>query len=397
MSRIDAQLYWSLPGPRQFVASIASRMQQSRLMAINLPNEAVPGTWDRVRQGLEDGYADEVIDLTIRSGSDVAIDIGHHFQQPRVTAGQLAGITFHKKRVFILKADDADALKKCQQYGYDFMTASSDISGNVRLVISLNDAELGDERAEEIQIISFDGGLSSDEMDAYVGLRMIGRGGPGTTRLLKTIVSEFAGFDVVFAERLMELDDLRLIAVRDQLESIENEQQDRWRSGTWERGCRSRRSAGETHVLHDTYLAKSGSEIVRDSARIRIDQRYWRACVKILTPWMEERRQHVIRFLQNQLELHAAKNHGKVSVPRGRDRTRDVDPDELEYNNIVGMANENILCGSSEQESRAIAVCRCVKKVRDDIAHLRSPRSEDVAKMIREMDILLGERSEFVR
>jgi hypothetical protein len=77
----------------------------------------------------------------------------------------------------------------------------------------------------------------------------------------------------------------------------------------------------------------------------------------------------------------------------GRDKTRDVDPDELEYNNIVGMANEDILHGKSEEEIRAITVCRCVKRVRDDIAHLRAPKSDDVAKMIREMDVLLGERN----
>ncbi|KQZ35114.1 hypothetical protein [Duganella sp. Root1480D1] len=340
---------------------------------------------------MKDGYSDDVISLTIRSGSDIAIDIGHHFKQSRVTAGQLAATIHHEKRVIILQAVGGEALELCQQYGSEFMTASKDTNGNVKLVISLNDSGLEDEGAEDIQIISFDGGLSADEMDAYVGLRMVGRGGPGTTRLLKSIISEFAGFDVLFAERLMELDDLRLISIRDHLETLENEQQDRWRSGLWERGCRSKRPGGETHVLHDTYLAKSGGDFVKEGARGRIDQRYWRSCVKILTPWMEERRQHVIRFLQKKLDGLAAQNNGKLQIVRGDGYSRQVDIDELEYNNIVGLSNKGTLFGDTDHEKRAILVCRYVKKVRDEIAHLRAPRSDDVVKMIREMDILLGE------
>jgi hypothetical protein len=364
-------------------------MQESRLLAVNLPDYILPGTWDRVRQGLEDGYADDVVELVIRSGSDIAIDVGHHFRQSRVTAGKLAGITHDGKRAIVLKADGEEAHKQCRQFGYDFMIATAHTDGNVRLVISLNDPDFGNEGSDDIQIVSFDGGLTADEMDAYVGLRMIGRAGLGSTRLLKAIVSEFAGFDALFAERLMEIEDHRLVAIRDQLEAIENEQRDRWRVGTWQVGCRSKLCPGETHVLHDTYLAKSGSDISKESARSRIDQRYWRACVKVLTPWMEERRRYVMRFLQKKIDEHAAYNNGKITVPRGQISTRDIDPDELEYNNIVGMANNDLLVPSTEEERRAISVCRCVKRVRDDIAHLRAPKSDDVAKMVREMDLLL--------
>lgn len=390
MSTIDAQLYWLMPGPRSFVASVAARLSHSRLIAINMPYVIVPGTWDRIRQGLKDGFVDDVVELAVRSGTDIATDVGFHFGGARLTAQALAAVSITKRRAVLLKAEDAAAHGLCRQYGYDFMKASGYAGGNVRLVISLHDGVFENESDHSIQIISFDGGLTADEMDAYVGLRMIGRSGPGTTRLTKAIVSEFAGFDAVFAERLMELDESKTLALRDQLEAIESEQPDRWRLGTWEDGARSKLRIGDAHVLHDAYLLRSGTTQQKEAANERINRRYWRACVKVLTPWLEERRREVVMRLHKQIEQHAAHNAGKILVPRGNGRTISIDPEELEYNNIVGMANEGILLPTTQEDARAISVCRTVKRVRDAIAHLRAPDSNDIATMIREMDLLLN-------
>lgn len=386
--RIDAQLYWSLPGPRRFVSNIASSMQYSRLLVLNFPDQLMPGTWDRVRQGLEDGYADDVIELSVRDGVDVGIDIGHHFDRQRVTAGQLAAIDYPRKRAIVLKAIGDEAQQKCWQYGYDFLSAANTADGNVRLVVSLSDGNFLEDGVND-KIINFDGGLSPDEMEAYVGLRLIGRTGPGSTGLLKAIVCEFAGFDACFAERLMDLDDHNIVCIRDHLDALENEAPDRWRLGSWESGCKSSAGVRSNHVLFDAYLAKSGNGVAKEAALARIDQRYWRACVKVLTPWIEERRRAVIRFLQKQLEQHAAQFSGKVRVARGDGRFFDIDLDDIEYNNIAGLAKYGEIKPGTDKELAAVSVCKAVKRVRDEIAHLRAPLSEDVSKMIREMDRLL--------
>jgi RNase P protein component len=392
VNSVDAQLYWSLPSARQFVASIAERMHHSRLLALNMPNQVVPGTWDKVKQGLLDWYADNPIELIIRPGTDIAIEVGQHFNSGRVTAGHLAAMVTTAKTAIVLKAEGEGAHRECQQYGIQFMDAAEHApEGNVRLIISLNDGswlQHEDVIDDKIQILNFDGALSTEEMEAYVALRMIQRPGPGSSRLLKAIVAEYAGFDVLFAERLMQLDDSRIVSVRDQLETIENEQQDRWRRGTWEAGCWSKKSPNLPHTLHDVHVSKSAAD--NAATRNRIERRYWAACVKVLTPWMEERRTAVLRILKDMLSRQPLGSNGKISVPVGRTGSKEMDPKTLEYNHIVGMVYDRLVQPTTEKERQAVTVCKAVKRVRDDIAHLRAPASEDVLRMVREMDLLLG-------
>jgi hypothetical protein len=63
-------------------------------------------------------------------------------------------------------------------------------------------------------------------------------------------------------------------------------------------------------------------------------------------------------------------------------------PDELEFNNIVGMAYGSGLNAQNPRELLALNVCKCAKSVRDEISHLRAPEPQKVIQLIQEMDAL---------
>jgi hypothetical protein len=383
----DADLYWSLPGPRSFVTRVASYAKRSRILCINLPIDLMPGTWEGVKKGLTDAHVGKVIDLVIRGGTDIAADIGVHFDKIRVTPEQLAGMITEMPSAVILRSVTDDARINCEKYAQEFMESITAQKGNIHLVIGFNEEGLRkDHHDNGIQVVVFDGALSFDEMDAYVALRMLDKQGPGSTRLTRMIVSEFAGYDVDFAEKLIALEEDRIINILDNLGGFMGDEPDRWRTRSWLHRSESLPSLGLAHVLLDRFLADHGStSIEKDAALKRIQQRYWRACVKAITPWLEENRQRVIGCFSDQLKTIAAKNEGKISRPQA-DREVLIDPDELEYNNIVGMCFGKHLIAKTKRQIDALSVCKSAKNVRDDISHLRMPNPSTVVELIRKMD-----------
>jgi len=388
---VDTDLYWTLPGPRRFISRVAGYAACSRILCINLPLDLMPGTWEGVKKGLTDAHVGNVFDLIIRGGTDIAADIGVHFDRSRVTAEQLAGMTAEQPTAIILRSMGEEARHNCECYAHEFMNAIGSVKGNTHLVIGFNEPDLrADQHNAGIQVVVFDGSLTYDEMDAYVALRMLNHMGPGSTRLTRMIVSEFAGHDVDFAERLMWLDESHIVNIIDQLPVMMGDDQERWRTRSWLHRTESVANANSPHVLHDRFLMEhAGSPEEKEGARKRIEQRYWRACVKAMTPWLEERRMRVVSFFDDQIYEIAKQHDGKIPRPQG-DRTIYSDPEELEYNNIVGMYFKGILEARTQPQRDAIAICKTAKSVRDDIAHLRMPNSEDIMGLVRKMDQLLG-------
>lgn len=391
---IVSNMYWNLPGPRHFITRIEETAAKSRLIWLNLPHDPLPGTWDEVKNGLLSGHIDVVIDLTIKSGTDIGSDIGVHFSRRRVSAEELAGLTAERRTAVILRSDGDVAANNCEAFAKAFMDQMEYVPGNVHLVIAGHEEGMTEDvRQGEIQVIIFDGGLSQDEMDAYVALRMLNRAGPGSTRLTRAIISEFAGFDVDLAEQLMQLDESQIVSIEDNLALLMGNSPFRWRHDSWLMRTRTNIDPGATHVLNDKHMADHGPLDGRDEAKSRIKRRYWRACVKILTPWLEERRIEILSVFEAQIMKLADTNNGKIAKPISHNRTIYLDPAELEFNNIVGMVNNNVLFITSQLENTAFNVCKIAKAVRDDIAHLRAPKANDVSKLIVEMDRLLGGKS----
>ena len=147
------------------------------------------------------------------------------------------------------------------------------------------------------------------------------------------------------------------------------------------------------HTLHDKYLSEHGPVSGRTQAQDRIKRRFWRACVKTISPWLEERRKAVVGIFGAQIKAEAARNNGMIPKFIGKDRFGNdkfiqQDPEELEYNNIVGMIRHGKLTATNVEEKCAESVCKFTKVVRDEIAQLRAPSPSEVSDLIWEMDRL---------
>lgn len=387
---IVPELYWSLPTPRDFIYRIAHGATNSRIIWINMPHEVPAGTWDHIKMGLQQGNIDPVISLKIGRGTDIAAEIGAHFDVPRLTAAELMHHQAREPSAVILLPEGDGGTKNCSDFAEAFLHAIGQGVGNIHLVIGGHEESMTEDQfTDDIRAVVFDGGLSPDEMDAYVALRMITRPGPGSTRLSRAIVTEFAGFDAELAETLMQFNESQLVNITDHLKSLMGSDPVRWKHDSWLIRTRSAADRRATHVLHDQFLADHGAGDARTQASDRIRRRYWKACVKTLTPWLEERRLKVIKIFDKQLQAEAALNNGKILKPIGP-RFVEIDPDEVEYNNIVGMYRNGKITTGSTTEVCVVSVCGLAKDVRDEIAHLRMPKPRDVKNLITEMDRLIG-------
>lgn len=212
--------------------------------------------------------------------------------------------------------------------------------------------------------------------------------GPGSTRLTRAIVSEFAGFDVELAEQIMQLSESQIVNLVENLPLLMGESPLRWRHDSWLTRTRSKAMKGVSHSLHDKYLSEHGPVAQREEALNRIKRRYWRACVKTISPWLEERRQQVINVFSNQIDIEVSKNGGKLLKPASNGAYIELSRSELEYNNIVGMERSGKITANTPIEICAKNVCFLAKKIRDDVAHLRMPSLISLNDLIREMDRL---------
>lgn len=386
---IVPELYWSLPGPRHFITRIEESAASSRLLWINLPLQSLPGTWEGIQKGLRNGHVDQVVNLKIGGGTDISAEIGVHFGRKHLSAAELIAVQADRRTGVILMPDGQDGVTNIEKYGNEYLRAIGKGEGNVHLVLGVHEESLVcDAQEGGVQVITFDGGLSPDEMDAYIAIRMLSRPGPGSTRLARAIVSEFAGFDVELAERIMQLSETQIVNIIPNLPHLMTDTPLRWRYDSWLTRTRSSAARAATHALNDAHLADHGPAEGREAANYRLKRRYWRACVKTLTPWLEERRLAVIRKFDRQIRTEAAFNNGKIAKPIDK-RVIYIDPDELEYNNIVGMCNVGKIRATTTDESCAENVCRLAKAVRDAIAHMRMPLLSDIDRLVREMDRLL--------
>lgn len=385
-SPIAPDIYWSLPGPRNFIARITSSMQSSRMVFVNLPLDIMAGTWEGVKRGIHDAHISRIIDLNIVGGMHIPTAVGAHFQDGNGSATALARMETSERIVVMIRADGV-ARKNAEEYFREFLAAYSPDVGNVTLICNIHDESMQiDKQNDGISVIVFDGGLASDEMEAYVTHRMISTHGPGSTRLRRALVSEFAGFDAEFAEHLISLPVSSILGIQNLLTSIGAENQARWREASMMARTLSKAMPGDCHVMHLHYLSKFGSGQEADQARRKVDAYYWRACVKTLMPWMEERRHRVISVFLPQIRKFGDPATGLIQVPMGK-KFVDVDPETLEYNNITGMYSQLSL--KTPEEHSAMAVCRLAKEVRDDIAHMRPPRAQKIDQLIQEMEGLM--------
>ena len=384
-------LYWGLPTPADFVRRVASQTRQHRATVLSLTRHQLPGIWEQVKDGLARAEIPAVVDLNIHDGTDIAYEVGPHFECAFLTAAKLAETSARELTAVLLRPKGDYARRNCESYFRAFLDALAHAGGNTYLLVEIADGEITeDSSAEGFQVLAFDGAISSDEMAAYVGLRMLGRNGPGSTKLLRSLVYEYSGFDVALAERLVALPDSDILGLPRTLGALLEADPLRWQKNSWLEGTAALVDGRELrHPLREWYLAlHSGSG--QEGALMAAKRRYWRACVQTLTPWLEERRLQVLDIFKRPLDVLLGPTGGKHIKPLPSGKTIEIERNELEYNNIVGMTYFGELAIPGDPRSQqAFAVCKVAKAVRDDLAHLRAPKSQDVLSLISTMDSLL--------
>jgi hypothetical protein len=370
------------------LAELGDALERSSTLVVRLNAPGVTGlkhaVHDALRKGCHEPERIEFID--VEDGSHVESDIGHHFSQPTMSAAEFATRTTTPRVTIVLTPTSARARERCRQYLAEVNAERPPAQRTCpRLVLAWNSSD--DPVVPEAGgMVSFDGRLSVEEMHAYVTLRMVGHRGPGSTSLARHLVTEFAGSDAMLAEELMSLSHEDLLNLPQSLSRIAHLAG----GGVLSVAAGAVDSIGDS--VQDWLTSRSaGSESVK--ARERLDSRYWRACVRALLPWLEERRRLVIDILRSSLEDYLYPSGGKWRkvLPWRPNETLTVEIDDLEFNDVVAMsrhANDPFvpLDASAQQ---ALEVCRSSKRVRDALAHMRPPGSVDVQNVIRLLDNLL--------
>lgn len=388
--QISVPLYWSLPGPRRFLAQLAYTLDVARPFVVQLDTFDVAGIKQVVRDALHKAcHAPERIEfLDVHEGSHLESDIGHHFGRPTLSAVEFANWSASPRTTIVLTPHSARARERCREFFEEVVFEQPPTSEHhARLVVVWNgrDDPLSPKSPAEVR---FDGALSGDEMHAYVTLRMVGRRGPGSTSLARHLVIEFAGEDAMLAEELMALSHDDLLQLPGSLSKIApRPAQPLVPTAASVEEC-------DANALNDWLLSGSTSAGAV-KARDRLESRYWRACVRSLLPWLEERRRPVIDLLRVSLEdyLYPTRGVWKKVNPWRQHETRDVAIDDLEFNDIVAMTfnRDDPFVPIDLPGRQLVQGCRSAKAVRDALAHMRAPNLRDIQDMLRTLDNVLSE------
>lgn len=376
-------LYWSLPSPSNFCLTVTDAARDKRAVILNHP-ESVNLTVG-LKEGLRNANFDSPIILDIDDGAHIASLLAPHFGDQLMDPHALANTSLAHMHAVILMARSERAHIACMKYVADFINSLEQARGNVRLILSMHDVNwTTSESTKDFSTIAYDGALRPDEMQTYVSFRMLGKKEFGSTQLLRQLVTEFAAFDTSLADSLIGLSEAEILNLPESLGPLLAKDEHRWSTDNWLQGSRSLTCPDSHHPLRDWYLAQHTSplaEIGRQSA----NKRYWQACIKSISPWLEERRPLVHKALRP--VLLKLQPDGKFEKRIGK-QTEIVEIDELEYNDLCFQSfrvRERGLPLTLQQE-QAFRLCSKAKVVRDDLAHSRKPRLDALQDLVIHMD-----------
>ena len=262
-SPFAASIYWMLPGPQGFIDSVSHAIAHSRALVVAAQGRAVTGFWYAFEHALRASHADtdQPIRLNVEDGSHIDSDVGHHMGLATMSPSQLAHHASGRRHTIVLTPRTPRAVEKCRQYLMGFAEASHNdpARGAVTLVVVRSDLGTPWPETAGLLHVQFSGALSPEEMKAYVGMRMIGRRGPGSTALTQHLVAEFAGFDAGFAEELMRLDEHDLLELPHSLSLMAHRMPTSdaiWRESRFDTGSVAEVNGDvQAHVLHEWHLA----------------------------------------------------------------------------------------------------------------------------------------------
>jgi hypothetical protein len=395
---IAASIYWMLPGPQGFIDSVSHAIAHSRALVVAARSRAVTGFGYAFERALRASHADmdQPVRLNVDDGSHIESDVGLHMGLATMSPSQLARHASGKRHTIVLAPKTPRAVEKCRQYLMDFAEASRDdlTRGAVTLVVVRADLGASWPKEAGLSQVEFSGALSPEEMKAYVGMRMIGRRGPGSTALTQHLVAEFAGFDAGFAEELMRLDEHDLMELPQSLSLVAHRMpisDATWRESRFDTGSVAEVNGDvQAHVLHEWHLASHEGPMQEAAAR-SIASRYWRAALHALMPWLEEMRHRIVTILTPALEVYLAPTGGVRRKTSRGDRVIEIAISDLECNDLVQMQldRQNQLVVFDPYQKAAADICFKVTRVRNDLAHMKCPDPGAIIALVQAMDELL--------
>jgi hypothetical protein len=393
---VATEVYWLMPGPRAFGDAVAAAVVEHRWLTIRTPASATPGFASAIEAALHRAHLDNEQSRWVRSADhhEIAALIGTLFGVPALHPAQLAHMS-GTVRTIVLEPKGEHATAACQQYLEAFAEAVLHVaraSGQASVIAVLPES-LGATKApiaRPPQQIVFSGALTTQEMQAYVAVRMEERSGPGSTELFRMLITEFAGFDAQLAEELIGFSDEALLLLPTSLSALSAAGDALWRTGRWSAGCYAD-VGGERrrHVLYELYLSRHGGPDQCD-ANEWLKRRYWRACLRSLLPWLEERRSRVIEVLRPALEQHLKGTGGKAVRTTASGHRIETSINDLEYNQIPALVLNESFRANGARPKLAVDLCFAAKRVRDSMAHMRPPEARYILDLTDLMQRLLG-------
>ena len=388
------ELFWSLPSPRAFCRSITEAALGARAILINTPfgKTLEYGVMEGLRNANIHQPLILILILIIEDGTNISNTLAPHFGNEPIHANQLAAVQVPQPQAIILRSTTERSYTHCSKYMTEFIEEITKTTGNLRLMVSLQDKTIkknmfGNMSTDQFAVVVYDGTLMPEEMQAYVSYRMLGREELGSTSLIRHLVTDFASYDVALADRLIQMSRDEILGLPNALTRLIAEDENRWLSGDWLQGSESLTSPTERHPLREWYLASHSSPLTM-IGRTAAEKRYWRACLKAISPWLEEHRPAVLKELCPILKQLEPSDR---FVKRVGEYEETVDWNELEFNDLCYQhrrAKERSLTFTSRQ-SNAFSLCHMAKSVRNELAHSRIPLLSKMLELVTAMDDFL--------
>lgn len=381
----QTQFFWSLPTPQAFCSAVTDAAWVKRAIIVNRPKDRRSD--HGLREALHYANIPDPLFIDIQDGTNISNTLAPHFGGVVTHASDLTAEKSSHGHAVVLRANSEKSQKHCEKYMMEFIRALPEHDGNIRLILSFEDPEMKETAShEDFTVIVYDGMLRPEEMQAYVSYRMLGRQDFKSTTLIRHLVTEFASFDVGLAEDLIRMTNEEILALPDSLTHLLAAKEEKWAMQSWIRGSASLTCPHETHTLHEWYQAIHTSPL-SDKGRDAVHRRYWRACIKAISPWIEERRHIVVSELQPVLlQLEPS---GSFQIPVGnKNEFKSVKIKDLEYNDLQyqkRMAREQNIKLTARQE-RAFDICEKARIVRNEISHTRMPPLASIQDLVLSLD-----------
>lgn len=365
--------------------AVTDAVRKKRAIIVNRPKHRISDYG--LRDALHNANIHDPLFIDIGNGTNISNTLAPHFGDVVTHAVDLAKAKSSHEHAVVLRANSEKSQKHCEKYMLEFIEALPQHDGNIRLILSFEDATINATAfKDDFAVIVYDGMLRPEEMQAYVSYRMLGRQDFKSTQLVRHLVTEFSSFDVGLAEDLIRMSNEEILGLPETLTHLLAANEEKWSTPSWIRGSASLTCPGETHTLHEWYQAihtSSNSYKGRDA----VNRRYWRACIKAISPWIEERRHLIVNEL-NPVLLQLEPS-GIFRIPIGNNGEADsVKIKDLEYNNLLYQRkvarDRNIRL--TERQGEAFEICSKVRAVRNEIAHSRIPSLPSIRDLVLSME-----------